>query len=333
MATHGFTRIEPWPVDEQGRDLSVIRNQADGPVSLFTYGTREGFVGVYHPHTKSGTVHVASPSELPTHKVWSWGHDARRRTGARPSRTMTARSRAAGGAVPQSGDVWVSRAPGDGELLWSWLPVRDLGGITRANVDAVMHMERTTPTHVRIALDVTRDLPDARITIHGGTSSFDKRVSLSPRDTWRWEGDEANGGTPVRFEVIDADGHPVIAHTENRFDRTPAAAAPVGPQASFPLPHGAVDVDGTIERGRIDELEGRRQIAMARYEAALRKYPESRSLLKAAGRLAVSLGWADSESDAAAETIRRLERALAGNTTDMEVQYLTLAWRLPAPDD
>ena len=52
MATHGFTRIERWPIDDKGQDLSVIRNQADGPVSLFTYGTREGFVGVYHPHTQ-----------------------------------------------------------------------------------------------------------------------------------------------------------------------------------------------------------------------------------------------------------------------------------------
>ena len=50
MATHGFTRIQHWPIDDKGQDLSVIRNQADGPVSLFTYATREGFVGVYHPH-------------------------------------------------------------------------------------------------------------------------------------------------------------------------------------------------------------------------------------------------------------------------------------------
>ena len=63
-------------IDESGRDLSIIRNQMSGPVSLFTYGTREGFVGVYHPHTSTGTVHLASPSELPTHKVWSWGADA-----------------------------------------------------------------------------------------------------------------------------------------------------------------------------------------------------------------------------------------------------------------
>jgi len=31
MASHGFTRIDPWPVDARGRDLSVIRNQTGGP--------------------------------------------------------------------------------------------------------------------------------------------------------------------------------------------------------------------------------------------------------------------------------------------------------------
>ena len=49
MATHGFTAVEPWPIDRKGRDLSIIRNEVDGPVSLFTYQTREPFVGVYHP--------------------------------------------------------------------------------------------------------------------------------------------------------------------------------------------------------------------------------------------------------------------------------------------
>ena len=97
------------------------------------------------------------------------------------------------------------------------LPVRDLGGITRANVDAVMHLERTTPTHVRLALDVTRDLPDAHVTINGATLAFDGRVSLSPRETWRWEGDDPSGKTPLQPDVTDANGQPVISHTENHF--------------------------------------------------------------------------------------------------------------------
>ncbi len=39
-----------------------------------------------------------------------------------------------------------------------WLPVRDLGGITRANVDAVLFMDRPAASRMTLALDVTRDI-------------------------------------------------------------------------------------------------------------------------------------------------------------------------------
>jgi tetratricopeptide (TPR) repeat protein len=321
MATHGFTRIEKWPVDEKGRDLSVIRNQDDGPVSLFTYRTNEPFVGVYHPRTQSGTVHVASPSELPTHKVWSWGHDrdaADWRTALSDDDSAYVELQA---GLFRNQETYAFLEPQDTVSFTEyWLPVRDLGGITRANVDAVMHMERTAPAHARIALDVTRDLPDAHIAIQGATSTSDRQVSLTPRDTWRWEGDTA-GTSPLRIDVTDANGQQVISHTENHFDRTAAADTTVGPQAVMPLPHGTLEVDDILERGRVDELEGRRQMAMARYQAAVGSHRGNLALLKAAGRLAVTLGWADSRSAAATESVDWLQRANASNTTDFEIQY------------
>lgn len=335
MATHGFTRIERWPVDEKGQDLSVIRNQADGPVSLFTYGTREGFVGVYHPHTQSGTVHVASPSELPTHKVWSWGHDrdaADWRTALSDDDSAYVELQA---GLFRNQETYAFLEPQETVSFSEyWLPVRDLGGITRANVDAVMHLQRTTPTHVRIALDVTRDFPDAHVIVRGATTASDRVVSLSPRETWRWEGDDPSGRADLRFEVTDAAGHPIIAHTENHFDRTAAADVKVGPQEAPRRRPPPLDVNDILEQARTDELEGRRQIAMSRYQSAVPASPDSVSLLKAAGRLAASLGWADTGGPAATTTIEWLERALAGNTTDFEVQYyfgdaLLAAERLP----
>ncbi|PYT44133.1 MAG: hypothetical protein DMG47_12015, partial [Acidobacteria bacterium] len=44
-AAHGFAEVQRWPVDSQGKDLSVIHNQTDGPVSLFVHGSRENFMG------------------------------------------------------------------------------------------------------------------------------------------------------------------------------------------------------------------------------------------------------------------------------------------------
>ena len=322
MATHGFTRIEPWPSDAKGRDLSIIRNQTDGPVSLFTYGTREGFVGVYHPRTSSGTVHVASPSELPTHKVWSWGHDrdaADWRTALSDDDSAYVELQA---GLFRNQETYAFLEPQETvRFAEHWLPVRDLGGITRANVDAVLHMERTTPNHVRIALDVTRQIPDARVRIHAGpTIAVDKQVTLSPREVWRGEVAEAGAGV-VTFELEDAAGHIVMRHTENVFDRTPAAAVRTGPQARLRPSGHATSVDDFIESATTDELEGRRLVAMSRYRAGLAEHPRSLPVLKAAGRLGVALGWADAGADGAPQVIDWLEAALVRNTTDVEVQY------------
>lgn len=321
MATHGFTRIERWPTDEKGRDLSVIRNQIDGPVSLFTYGTREPFVGVYHPHTQSGTVHVAAPAELPTHKVWSWGHDREAADWrAALSDDDSAYIELQAGLF-RNQETYAFLEPQDTVSFTEfWLPVRNLGGITRANPDAVLHVERATPTHVRIALDVTRDVPDAHVTIHGTASAFDQRVTLSPRDVWRWEGD-ANDASAIRIDVTGANGRAIISHSENHFDRIAAADVKVGPQPAPEIAPGTGDVNAVVERGTIDELEGRRLTAMARYQAAIATQPESLSLLKTAGRLAVALGWADSQSSASIQSIDWLQRARARNTTDSEIQY------------
>ena len=323
MATHGFTRIEPWPIDDKGRDLSIIRNQTDGPVSLFTYGTREGFVGVYHPHTSSGTVHVAAPAELPTHKVWSWGHDrdaADWRTALSDDDSAYVELQA---GLFRNQETYAFLEPQETvRFAEHWLPVRDLGGITRANVDAVLHMERTTPTHVRIALDVTRDMPDARIKVRSGTATaIDRQVTLSPREVWRDEVDEASPGAAVTFELADAAGHIVMLHTENVFDRTPAAAVRTGPQARVRASEPAVTVDDIIESGATDELEGRRLTAMSRYRAGLAQHPQSLPLLKAAGRLGVALGWADANAGGSPQVIDWLQAAHLRNTTDFEVQY------------
>ena len=75
-AAHGFAEVQTWPVDSQGKDLSIIHNQTDGPVSLFVHGSRENFMGVWHPKTNTGTVHFADYAQVPAKKIWSWGVDA-----------------------------------------------------------------------------------------------------------------------------------------------------------------------------------------------------------------------------------------------------------------
>lgn len=322
MATHGFTAVEPWPIDREGRDLSVIRNEVDGPVSLFTYRTREPFVGVYHPKTNSGTVHVADPAELPVHKFWSWGNDrdaATWRTALSDDDSAYVELQA---GLFRNQETYAFLEPQDAvRFTEHWLPVRDLGGITRANTDAILFMDRRTPSRVRIALDVTRDLENAHIRLRQGTAiAHDAQVTLSPREVWRAEVDVASG--PVTFELTDAAGRPILVHTEGRYDLTPASEEHLGPRTTDARAgHEARSADAIVERGSLDELEGRRLAALSTYRDALNEYPRSEALLKAAGRLAVALGWSDAAGSAATSALSWLQEASARNTTDFETRY------------
>jgi tetratricopeptide (TPR) repeat protein len=323
MATHGFTRIERWPVDGSGRDLSVIRNQTAGPVSLFTHGTREAFVGVYHPHTNSGTVHVADPAALPTHKVWSWGSDRE----AMDWRTALSDDESAYVEL-QSGlfrnqETYAFLEPQESiHFSEAWVPVRDLGGITRATEDAVLHIARDdgNPARVRLALDVTREVPAARIVATSqGAAAIDTRLALSPRAVWRADIDAAPGN-PVTFELTDDAGRVLLRHVEGVFDRIPAAGAKIGPQPS-PRRKSDGSVADIVDSGTVDELEGRRLAALNRYRSGLAAHPDSTALLKAAGRLGLALGWSEAKAGVGAGPIEWLEAAHRRNTTDFETEY------------
>jgi hypothetical protein len=325
MGTHGFTRIEPWPIDRQGRDISVIRNQTDGPVSLFTYRTREPFVGVYHARTHSGTVHVASPAELPVHKVWSWGNDrdaATWRTALSDDDSAYVELQA---GLFRNQETYAFLEPQESvRFTENWLPVRDLGGITRANVDAVLHMERAGSGRLQLALDVTRDIPDARIVVtHQGASLIDTKVALSPREVWRAEVGVPTAD-PAVLRVSDSAGRVVIEHREKTFDLIPASAVRLGPVPDArAVPSRANSAADFVDQGQVHELEGRRLPAMASYQAGLEQYPNNFQLLKAAGRLAVVLGWTEAQPEAndGKSAIAWLEAAHKGHTTDFEVQY------------
>ena len=333
MATHGFTSIEPWPIDRQGRDLSVIRNQIDGPVSLFTYGTREGFVGVYHPHTKSGTVHVADPAELPVHKVWSWGNDRDASTWREALSDDHSGYVELQAGLFRNQETYAFLEPQESVRFTEyWLPVRDLGGITRATTDAVLHVERLSPTRLRCALDVSRELPDARLILRTGDAEESIVQTLSPRKVWRRE----IAGASLELELADRSGKVLLRHGEKTVDRMPASAVRVGAQPHTRVVRTPISSPAEIlESGTLDELEGRRLTAMAAYREGLSKYPNSVPLLKAAGRLSIALGWAEAnatEERAKTESSRQhphadanpivwLDAAHSRNTTDFEAQY------------
>jgi tetratricopeptide (TPR) repeat protein len=330
MATHGFTHVQRWPVDEAGRDLSVLRNQTTGPVSQFTYGTREPFVGVYHPHTSSGTVHIASPGELPTHKVWSWGVDAEAMDWRRALSDNDSAYVELQAGLFRNQETYAFLEPQDSVRFTEyWLPVRAIGGITRATLDAVFNAERVDEgSRLSLGLNVTRDLQNARVRLRQDDRALlDATVTLSPREDWRQTVDGLRGAALWTFELLDASGRVLLAHTEGRYDVVAAGDVRVGAQPAYRYPptdrRQAHDV---VELGHDQELDGRRLAALATYREGLGRFADSVELNKAAGRLATALHWPEAAAakagpEEASWPQKWLTAAYSRDTTDVETRY------------
>ena len=319
-ASHGFRDIDTWPVNRAGVDLSVVGNHLFGPVSEFSHGSREPFMAVYHPRTRAGVVHYSSPLDAPTKKIWSWGGDAdaldwRKALSDDDSAYVEVQA-----GLFRNQETYAFLEPQESlRFTEYWMPVRDIGGVTRATPDAVLRLTRAP------AVDGTVDL------VAGLTVTRAVRGTLKVKDGTRVVRSEALVLTPAQsamrtftglpagarysVEARDGEGRVLVAHTEDSFDFVADSEIQVGPQAALELPppeqRTAADL---VMLGMDQELNGKRLVAWETYAEGRRRFPESVALARAAGRLAVDLG-------RYAEGAALLDRALAHATTDAEAQY------------
>ncbi|HEX4784667.1 MAG TPA: DUF5107 domain-containing protein [Candidatus Sulfotelmatobacter sp.] len=315
-ASHGFRDVEPWPIEADGTDLSVVKNQTKGPVSLFVHGSREPFMGVWHPHTNAGTVHFADYAQLPAKKIWSWGTDA---DGLDWRKTLSDNDSAyveVQAGLFRNQETYAFLEPRQ-TIRFSefWMPVREIGGISRANLAGVVHLSRRDNALVA-GLNVNKAVSGATLRILAGDREvFRENADLTPQHTWRHELAKADPQQKYTFELSDASGAVLLRQTEDQYDWTPVNHIHVGPQPVYRIPNSEQRTeDDWIQLGNEQELDGNLLAAMQTYQDALAKFPESLQVRKAAGRLcAALLRYKDAKSF--------LEPALARDTSDSEVSY------------
>ncbi len=315
-ASHGFTEVQPWPVDPSGRDLSIIRNQTAGPVSLFVHGSREPFMGLWNPHTNSGTVHFANHDELPAKKIWSWGVDA---DGLDWRKALSDNDSAY--AEVQAGlfrnqETYAFLQPRQ-TINFSeyWMPARGIGGITRANLSGVLALKRQGDG-LAIGFNANQPIPGASVSVSDGKRQvWNGQADLAPESTWSHQVPLPNGDRQYTIAIRDRDGVLIMQQTEGKYDWAPATEIKVGPQPSYRVPSPEKrSEDDWIQLGETQELNGNLLTAMQTYFDLLKKDDVSDAALKAAGRLATILFRYE-------DGVKFLEPVLSRNTTDPESAY------------
>ena len=315
-ATHGFTEIHPWPVDVDGVDYSIVRNHTKGPVSMFSHGNRENFMGVWNPHTNTGTVHFAEHEDVPAKKIWSWGVDA---DGLDWRKALSDNN--SGYVEVQAGlfrnqETYAFLEPRQViQFSEYWMPAREIGRISRANLAGVASLSRKANS-LMVGFNANQAIPQASVSILKGTEPvLQEKVDLVPEHAWTQEAPNVDKQAKYTIEIQDAKGRTLLRQTEGQYDWSPESEIHVGPQPSYRLPESDKrSHDDWIQLGNDDELNGRNLGALEDYKEALAKFPGSFSAGKAAGRLSAALLRFN-------EAKVYLEPLHARDTTDTEISY------------
>lgn len=316
-ASHGFTEISPWPMSSDGKDLRVIANQLDGPVSRFVYGSREPYMGVWNPRTRSGTAHFSEYAELPGKKIWSWGSDAEGQSWRKALSDDDSAYVEVQGGLYRNQETYAFLEPAHTLHFHEyWMPVRETGGITRANRNGVLYMYRDAGV-LHVALNVNHSSPMSVLTLKAKDKVlWQATANLNPENTWKKEIKLASENTPVHFIWSSPSGPVEMEHTESQFDWDQPQDVQLGPQGQWTVPpKDKRSVDDWLREGRRQELFGRTLLALDTYKQGEKQFPAALTLKLAIARVLVSLSRFD-------EARPRLEECAADDTANASVAYL-----------
>jgi len=291
-ASHFFTDVYRWPVlTPHSKDMSLISNQTEGPVSYFSHATHETFMGVWHPKTQAGMAQFSEYQDLPSKKIWSWGSDAAGlawQTALSDDLSSYVEVQA---GLFRNQETYAFLEPSQTiRFREFWMPVRGTGGISRANKAGVVHMD-VHGSELSVSLDVNQRVPGAQISLtQGAAVVWRGTADLTPEALWARSVPLTSHADKLTFELKDREGTSLLKQTDGEYDWDPESIVKLGPQQTFPFPEpGARSEDAWLQLGSDQELNGQVLLAISTYQKAFEKYPESVSLQVAAGRLYASL--------------------------------------------
>ena len=273
-------------------------------------------MGVWSPHTKTGTAHFAEHEEVPAKKIWSWGVDADGLDWRKALSDDNSGYLEVQAGLFRNQETYAFLEPRQAiHFTEYWMPVREIGGISRANRAGVVHLSREAG-NLQVGFNTNQAIPQASVSILKGREAvLHEQADLTPERAWIHEVRNAAPDAKYTIEIADAKGGILLRQTEGEYDSSPASEIHVGPQASYRIPVADKrSYDDWIQLGRDDELNGRNLDALEDYKQALTRFPDGFAAGKGAGRLAAALLRYE-------EAKAFLEPLHARDTTDTEISY------------
>ncbi len=258
----------PWPVNENGVDLSRYRNHHfGGHKSLHVLGSPAPYSGGYWHDLGFGFGHWARYDDMPGRKIWIW---SLARSGAiwedlltdtngqyvevQSGRQFSQANASSGGNTPFTQAAFAPYAVD--QWTEAWFPIKGIGGLVAANAHAALNVVRTGD-RVRVAVNALRPLRTSVSVTANGATLVNEPLRLDPMQVFERD-----------FAVPDAEhGLRVLIGGDLLWEE----ARPDGGGFARPIAAGAEKSSATA--GRACQL-GREQELLRAYDRALEFYLE-----------------------------------------------------------
>jgi tetratricopeptide (TPR) repeat protein len=302
---HGKPEFARWPVAREvyggtdytaGVDISWWKNHPS-PVSFFCFHSDEDFFGGYDHGRQAGVLHWADHHAVPGKKFFEWGNGPE---GEAWSRILTDADgpylELMAGAYSDNQPDYSWLRPGEVKT-WKhfWYPIRELGGVKAATVDAALNLDVTNQT-LRLALNATAEFAGARARLRiEDRVLLDQALTLGPTRPFvtNLVVDGAFDATRLEAVLAANDGRELVAYRP---------VAPTEPPLPEPAGRPAPPKDiATVEEldltgQRIEQLYSPAFEAAPYYLEALRRDPGDSRANTALGVLRARAGrWEEAE--------------------------------------
>ena len=340
---HAKNDFLKWPVSHeifndidytQGVDVSWWKNHEEW-TSIFAFNYTDDFIGAYDHGKDAGTVIVSNHNIAPGKKFWTWSNGPR---GKLWDKALTdtdgpALELMVGGYSDNQPDYsWLQ--PYESKYLKQyWYPIRGIGGVKNANIEAAVNLEFPSAEKLKVAFISTSARKDARVVLEINGKKFSEQIiDIDPSNPFVKEFSlPANTSeAEVKVVLLSSDGEELISYQPVEKKDLPFPATTEIPK----LPKDIGTIEDLYQTGlRISQFRNATLTPYPYYEEALKRDPGDYRVNTALGLLYLRRGMFDKAEKYLKAAVNRITNNYTKPRDGEAYYYLGVCQRFMGKDN
>lgn len=340
---HGKNQFSQWPISHEvysgsdyteGVDVSWWKNHPS-PISFFAWNYKDDFLGGYDHGKKAGTAYVANHHIAPGKKLWEWGPSPRAQMWDKiltDSDGPYIEIMAGAYSDNQPDYSWIQ--PGEAKIIKQyWYPIRGIGGLKNANIDAAVNLDLTAANTAVIGFNTTSHYDNAKVRLTAGDKLiFKQTIAIGPDKQFlkQIELPAKVDKSAIRAALISSANEEIISYKP-----VEKAGAPMPePVKPPPPPKDIQTVEELYLTGlRLDQFHHATLKPYPYYEEALKRDPNNAQVNTELGILYSKRGMFEEAREVLTRAVNRLTKNYTSPKDGRPFYYLGLALRFQGEYD